>query len=160
MSEVSHPTGRRGDDDPFAPFVPRRGRIVAISLAVAAIALFTFIGVFIPATAIHDFKVFDRILFASIGWVLAALFFRYATIKAVPTRDGLTVRNLFLTRTVTWPQIMEVQFGHGMPWPTLELNDADTLAVMAIQRSDGPRSIQESARLSALVKGLGEARGH
>ena len=55
---------------------------------------------------------------------------------------------------------MEVQFGHGMPWPTLELNDADTLAVMAIQRSDGPRSIQESARLNALVKGLGEARGH
>ena len=152
--------GQPSADDPFAPFVPRRGRAVAIGLAVAAIALFTFIGIFIPATAIHDFKVFDRILFASIGWVLAALFFRYATIKAVPTRDGLTVRNLFLTRTVTWPQIMEVQFGHGMPWPTLELTDADTLAVMAIQRSDGRRSIQESARLIALVKGLGEARGH
>ncbi len=29
---------------------------------------------------------------------------------------------------------------------------------MAIQRSDGRRSLQESARLNALVTGLGEAR--
>lgn len=133
MSEVSHPTGRQGDDDPFAPFVPRRSRIVAISLAVAAIALFTFIGVFIPATAIHDFQIFDRVLFASIGWILAALFFRYATIKAVPTREGLTVRNLFLTRTVTWPQVMGFSSGRGClgrplnsttltPWPSWRSN--------------------------------------
>jgi len=46
-----------------------------------------------------------------------------------------------------------------MPWPTLELNDTDTLAVMAIQRSDGPRSLAEAARLNALIQGLGEARG-
>ena len=148
------------DSDPFAPFVPRRGRLVAIGLAIAAISLFTFIGVFIPATAIHAFQVFDRVLFAGIGWVLAAVFYRFASIKAIPTREGLTVRNLFLTRTVTWPQVVGVQFGQGMPWPTLELNDTETLAVMAIQRSDGPRSLQESARLNALITGLGEARGH
>jgi hypothetical protein len=52
-----------------------------------------------------------------------------------------------------------IEFGQGMPWPTLELNDTDTLAVMAIQRSDGPRSLAEAARLNALIQGLGEARG-
>jgi len=158
IPSVGRSSAAGSPDDPFAPFVPRRGRMVAIGLAVAAIGLFTAIGFVIPATPIHDFKLFDRILFAGIGWALAALFFRYATIKAVPTREGLRVRNLFLTRIVTWPQVVGIQFGHGMPWPTLELNDTETLAVMAIQRSDGKRSITESARLHALVTALGEAR--
>ena len=78
--------------------------------------------------------------------------------KAIPNREGLVVRNLFTTTHVTWPQVVAMQFGGGMPWPTLELNDTETLAVMAIQRSDGARSVQEARRLSALVKGLGEAR--
>ena len=70
----------------------------------------------------------------------------------------MRVRNLFLTTTVTWPQVVGMQFGDGMPWPTLELNDTETLAVMAIQRSDGPRSVQEASRLNALVTALGEAQ--
>lgn len=146
------------DPDPFEVFRPRRGRLVAIGLAVAAIAVFTFVGVFINASQIHDFQVTDRVLMMSIGWLLAALFFRYATIRAVPTREGLTVRNLFTTRRVTWPQVVAMQFGGGMPWPTLELNDTETLAVMAIQRSDGPWSIEQARRLNALIQGLGEAR--
>ncbi len=146
------------EQDPFAVFRPKRGRVVAITLAIAAIVIFTFIGVFINASRIHDFQVSDRVLLASIGWILAALFWRYATIRAVPTREGLTVRNLFTTTRVTWPQVVAMQFGGGMPWPTLELNDTETLAVMAIQRSDGPRSVEEARRLYALVKGLGEAR--
>ena len=146
------------EQDPFAVFRPKRGRLVAITLAFAAVVIFTFIGVFINASRIHDFQVSDRVLLASIGWILAALFWRYATIRAVPTREGLTVRNLFTTTRVTWPQVVAMQFGGGMPWPTLELNDTETLAVMAIQRSDGPRSVEEARRLYALVKGLGEAR--
>ncbi len=146
------------ETDPFAAFQPRRGRAVAIVLAVAAILLFTVIGATMKATVVRNFQIYDRILFASIGWVLALLFYRYATIKATPTREGLVVRNLFLTRKVSWPQVVGIQFGQGMPWPTLELNDTDTLAVMAIQRSDGTRSVQEAARLNALIQGLGEAR--
>jgi len=159
MAQAGRAGAEPDGQDPFAVFRPRRGRFVAITLAVAAICIFTFIGIFIQATVIHDFQVSDRILFASIGWILAALFYRYASIKATPSPEGLTVRNLFLTRTVTWPQVVGIEFGQGMPWPTLELNDTDTLAVMAIQRSDGPRSLAEAARLNALIQGLGEARG-
>ena len=91
--------------NPFEVFRPRRGRYVAIGLMVAVITIFTFIGFFIEATKTHDFKPIDRVFFASIGWVLAVLFWRYATIKAIPDRNGLIVRNLFTTRTVTWPQV-------------------------------------------------------
>ena len=144
-------------DDPFAVFRPRRGRIVAIALAVAAILVFGFVAMFIVDTAAVHWGVVDRFFLASVGWLLAAVFFRYATIRAVPTREGLLVRNLFTSRRLVWAQILSVQFGLGMPWPTLELDDFDTVAVMAIQRADGKRSEVEASRLAALVQALGEA---
>ena len=55
----------------------------------------------------------------------------------MPDGAGLTVRNLMLTRTVTWDEVIEVRFPDGAPWVTLELDDGDELAVMAIQRADG-----------------------
>jgi hypothetical protein len=146
------------DQDPFRPFQPRRGRLVATVLAVLAIVIFTLAGALTPATPSHDFHVPDRIFFAAIGWAMALLFWRYATIKAIPSPEGLLVRNLFTTRRVTWPEVVGVQFGHGMPWPSLELNDTETLAVMAVQRSDGASSVAEAQRLAALVQALGEAR--
>jgi hypothetical protein len=147
-------------DDPFAVFRPRRGRIVATVLAVAAIAVFGFVAAFVASTPATQWTPTDRIALASVGWLLAAVFWRYATIRAVPTREGLVVRNLFTTRRLVWAQIVQVQFGLGMPWPTLELDDFDTVAVMAIQRADGQRSQAEASRLAALVKALGEDSEH
>jgi hypothetical protein len=77
---------------------------------------------------------------------------RYATIRAVPTREGLTVRNLVLTRQLEWAQIVRVQFGGGAPWVSLDLDDTDTVAVMAIQKADGAFGRAEAGRLSALVQ--------
>lgn len=150
--------GSSASDDPFRDFTSRRGKAVATALAIVAVVLFTMIGAFIPDTGITQWRVADRIMLASIGYVLAAFFWRYATIKAVPSRTSLRVRNLFTTREVEWTQIVGLQFGGGMPWVQLELNDTDTVAVMAIQRADGPRADAEASRLAALVTGLGEAR--
>ena len=37
------------------------------------------------------------------------------------------------------------------------MSDTDTVAVMGIQRADGPRSVAEASRLAALIQALGEA---
>ncbi len=145
-------------NDPFAVFRPTRGRVVASVLAVAAIVVFGLVGLLVSDTPVTRWTPVDRLLLASIGWGMALMFLRYATIKAVPTREQLLVRNLFRTRRLEWAQIVSVSFGMGMPWPTLELDDFDTVAVMAIQRADGRRSEAEAARLAALVRALGEAR--
>ena len=43
-----------------------------------------------------------------------------------------------------------------MPWVTLDLADADTVAVMAIQKADGPSAQDEAQRLAQLVANFGE----
>ena len=89
---------------------------------------------------------------------IAFLAWRYASIRAVPSRAGLVVRNLVLTRTLEWPEVVGIQFGGGEPWVTLDLEDGDTVAVMAIQKADGPLAGREASRLAALVQAFGEAR--
>ena len=56
-----------------------------------------------------------------------------------------------MTRRVTWDEVVEVRFPEGAPWVTLELDDSDDLAVMAIQRADGDRARGEARRLARLV---------
>lgn len=127
----------------------------------AALSLVVFVGlaVLLPRNAgLTTWQGGDRVLLVGIGVLLAAGCWRYASIRAVPSAEGLVVRNLALTRRVDWAQVIAVQFGGGAPWVTLELDDTDTLAVMAIQRADGVGAEQEAVRLAALVRDLGEAR--
>ena len=144
--------------DPFRPFVSRRARLVATVMGVAAVVLFGAMAVLLPANAgLTTWQGGDRVLVALIGVLIAVACWRYASIRAVPTPEGLMVRNLVVTRRVDWAQVIGVQFGGGAPWVTLELDDTDTVAVMAIQRADGAEAEQEAVRLAGLVRDLGEA---
>jgi hypothetical protein len=157
---VSDPTAPTGEPaaDAYRPFVSRRARVVAASMGVLALLVFGGLAVLLPTNAgLTTWQGGDRVLVALIGMLIALGCWRYAGIRAVPTPDGLLVRNLVVTRQVAWAQIIGVQFGGGAPWVTLELDDTDTIAVMAIQRADGEQAEQEAVRLAGLVRDLGEA---
>ncbi len=132
-----------------APFVPRRGRTVAIWVGAAALVVFGLLGLFLPGG--EKWGLGDRLSVAAIGVLIAALMSRYATIRAVPHEKGLWIRNLAGPEVIAWELVESVRFGQGMPWVRLELADGDEIAVMAIQRSDGPRAIAEAQRLADLV---------
>ena len=122
---------------PEAPFRPRRGRVLPLVMGAVAVVVCAVVAV---------------------GMGSAAFLGRYASIRAVPDDVGLTVRNLMLTRRVTWDEVLEVRFPDGAPWVTLELDDTDEVAVMAIQRADGDLARAESRRLAAIVARHWDAR--
>ncbi len=138
--------GRRGEGTD-APFVPRRGRLVATVLAVLTLVIFLLVAIFVP----ERFHLVDRLGFFLIGLGVAGLLSRYMTIRAVPRADGLLVRNLGPQQVVPWEDIEAVRFSDGMPWVRLDLADGDDMAVMAIQRADGSGSLAQAQRLSDLV---------
>ncbi|HET7823437.1 MAG TPA: PH domain-containing protein [Ornithinibacter sp.] len=143
--------------DPEAPFRPRRGRVLPLVMAGVAVVVCTVVAIGMGAGGV--WQVGDQLALVGLGLALAAFLGRYASIKAVPDGDGLTVRNLMLTRTVTWDEIIEVRFPDGAPWVTVELDDGDELAVMAIQRADGQLARDEALRLARLVDRRWNARG-
>lgn len=139
----------------FATFRPRRGRVVSGAFAVLSVVVFGLIAVLLPGLeAGGQWRLGDRLFFAGVGLSIAALMWRYATIRAIPTRESLTIRNLFTTRTVEWQRVVDLRFGGGDPWVTIELDDTDTVAVMAVQKADGPYGRAEASRLAALIQAL------
>jgi len=123
-------------------------------MAVLSLLIFAGGALSLPQTAplSAGWGVLDRLLLASCGVIVSALLWRYASIRAVPSTQGLVIRNLVTTRTLEWAQIVRVLFGGGAPWVSVDLDDTDTVAVMAIQKADGAFGRAEAARLSALVQ--------
>jgi Bacterial PH domain len=123
-------------------------------MSVLSLVIFTGVAVSMPSgdPGLGGWGILDRALLICCGLALAAALWRFASIRAVPSATGLVVRNLITTRTMEWTQIVRVQFGGGAPWVSVDLDDTDTVAVMAIQRADGALGRAEAARLSALVQ--------
>lgn len=140
--------------DPYAVMRPQRGRLVALVLAVVVFLTFTFAAITVPGPEVQkgDWSISDRLMIFLLGAAAAWFIWRFAAIKAVPSEDGIVVRNLLITRQLSWPQIVRMQFGGAAPWAHLDLLDADTVAVMAIQKADGAYGRALAARLAALVQ--------
>lgn len=90
------------------------------------------------------------------GIVLIALaicwfLYRQATVAALPDAEGLTVRNLLVTRRLLWAEIVSVRFGPDRPWGYLDLADGESVPVMALQQADGERGRLLARRLATLV---------
>jgi hypothetical protein len=141
---------------PEAPFRPRRGRVLPLAMAAVAVVVCTVVALGMGAAG--EWAVGDQLALVGLGLGIAAFLGRYASIRAVPDAAGLTVRNLMLTRRVSWDEVLEVRFPDGAPWVTLELDDTDELAVMAIQRADGRLARDEALRLARIVERHWNAR--
>lgn len=133
-------------DELSAPFRPRLARVVTLALAVLVLASTVAIML-----AMSVLSTGDRIGFALVGGLIVWFLWRQASVVAKVDDDGLTVRNLLFTRRLEWAEIVSVRFGSGRPWVQLDLSDGDTIAVMGIQRADGPFADGEARRLATLV---------
>ncbi|WP_377642885.1 PH domain-containing protein [Oryzobacter terrae] len=142
-------TDRVAPHAPDAPFRPRRGRVMPLVMAVVALTVCVVSAVLLGRG--REWGPADQVALVGFGAAIAAFLLRYATIRAVPDADGLTVRNLVVTRRVSWAEVADVRFDDGAPWVTLDLVDDDELAVMAIQRADGESGRAEARRLGSLV---------
>ncbi len=133
------------------PFRPRAARRVSLVLGVLTAVGAAVIMVFVPQMPGVTFGPADEVGTFLLALAILWLLWRQGGVRAVPDERGLTVRNFIYTRFVEWSEIVAVNFGAGSPWVQLDLSDGGTLAVMAIQRADGARGVEESRRLATVV---------
>ena len=133
-------------DKQYAPFRPRLARIVTAVMAVVVI-----VGTVVVMVSIPELGPADQIGFALLGLLIVWFCWRQFSVAAIPSADGLVVRNLMITTRLQWAEVVSVRFGSGRPWVQLDLADGDTLAVMGVQRADGERANAEARRMATLV---------
>jgi hypothetical protein len=146
--------GSQAPDVPRLPVTwrPFRARVVAYTLAAAAVTVATVVAVILPADGPNAFALADRVAFVGVAVVVAAMLSRLARPRLVADEAGLTVVNLFRTRRLVWAEVVRVTFRPGDPWVILELDDGETtLAAMGIQASDGPAARVRAGQLRALL---------
>ena len=141
--------------DPYAVFRARRGRQFALGCAAAQLAVFVVLSVVLPLTGPGGWAVSDSVMLIVLALLIAWALGRYAALRATPSPSGLVVRNIIVTTTLEWSQVVGVRFTGGDPWLYLDLASGDDVAVMAIQKSDGAFARQEAGRMAALLQAHG-----
>ncbi|MFC0674291.1 PH domain-containing protein [Brachybacterium hainanense] len=149
---MSTPTPSEPDDE--APIVirPRLARKVGYGVGVLLLGASIAIAILITT-----FDLPNRILFVLFGLGIFWFCHREASVHLTATREGVEVRNLMTRTRLEWAEIIGVSFPKGDPWAHLDLADGHTLAVMALQRSDGEHGLAQARHLVELIHDRGEA---
>ena len=149
---------RPGDAQLFAPFRPRGARVVGQTLAVTIVAGAAFVLLASPGHPGVGYDPLNTVALCLVAGFAVWLLWRHAGVLALVSPEGVVVRNLVRTRALEWAQIEAVRLAQGQSWVTLDLTDGTTLAVMAVQSSDGAFGRSEARRLATLVERYGEAQ--
>ena len=135
-----------------AAFRPRRARVVGLAFAVGILVVMIGMSIALSFSPQSGWTGQDTVSAVVFAVLLAAVLVRLVAVRARVTPTGLEVRNVVFTRQVEWGAVVAVRFGGADPWLTLDLDDGENLAVMAVQRADGDFARDEALRLARVVE--------
>ena len=141
------------DTPPSVSARPRKARIVCWIAAPVVLAVFALI-----TTGLHGrtgdgpgtFQRGDQIAMLLLGVVAAAGVLMFTRPRVDADIDKVRVRNIMGSFEVPWEVVRGVTFGRGAPWLTLDLQDDDVVAVMAVQAADKDYAVRAAKGLRAL----------
>jgi Bacterial PH domain len=131
---------------------PVRLRRVAAVAATIVVATFVVIAVLLGSTSSEGvvFGVGDQVAMVLLGLFVAGGILLLARPSLVADERGLRIRNILVSHEIPWEVVRAVAFRDGSPWATLELADDDQVALLAVQASDGERSVAAVRALRTL----------
>src|SRR6266542_801471 len=97
------------------------------------------------------FQAGDQIAMVGLGVLgaLAILLFTRPRVEA--DSRGIRVRNVSGSYDLPWGVVRAVRFNRGAPWATLDLEDDDVVAVMAVQAADKEYAVEAVRGLRTLL---------
>jgi hypothetical protein len=139
---------------------PRRVRVVCWILALAVLAM-SLAG----ATAVHGvtdggkgtFQRGDQAALIALGVLLALGILAFTRPRVTADARHVVIRNVVGGYDLPWAVVRAVRFDRGSPWVTLDLQDDDVVAVMAIQAADKEYALARVRELRALFTAYQEA---
>jgi hypothetical protein len=131
---------------------PRAVRMVAYGLGVLIVATMAVLAAILPG----DWRIMDRLLLVGLGVAIAAGLHLIARPRLVAADGGVTVVNGIRTHVLSWAEVVDIRMPVGEPWPSVDLSDGTTLAVMGIQSADGELALRNLEEFRSLLHDRGE----
>jgi hypothetical protein len=134
---------------------PRRLLVVCRLAGAALLVVFAVVAYLLPRGTAggEQFGLADQIAFFLIGVLLAAAVLQFTRVRVVADDSGVRVRNYVGEKFVPWQVVAGVRLDDGSPWASLDLQDDDTIALLAVQANDGARAVDAVLALRELLAG-------
>lgn len=129
---------------------PKRVRVVCAIAAACVFVLFSVIGTALTEVGEGGFKRGDQIAMIGLGVVFAAGILAIGRPYVTANESGIRVRNIIGGYELPWQVIRKVSFDRGRPWLSLELENDDTVSVLAVQAVDKEHAVEAVRRLRSL----------
>ena len=127
---------------------------VAWLLAVLVVAVFSVVATTLRGPTDSGSSVFqpgDQAAMIALG-VLAALgILMFTRPRVEADLRGIRIRNVIGAYELPWNVVRSIEFRRGSPWASLELQDDDVVAIMAVQAADKAYAVAAVRRLRALL---------
>ena len=133
---------------------PRRLTRVCWATAVLVVVVFGVVATALRGGPEGDaqFQLADQIAMFVLGLLIAGGVLSFTRARVVADETGVRVRNVAGERHLPWQVIAAVRLDEGAPWASLDLQDDDTVALLAVQANDGDRAVDAVVTLRRLLR--------
>lgn len=137
---------------PTVSVVPRRMRILCglAAAVVVGLALVVALSLKSSSTGVVEFRTDDQIAIFGLGLALGAAIMALGRSRVDADADGIRVRNVVVRHELPWTAVRSVSFARTSSWATLQLENDDEIALLAVQAGDKERAVRAVDGLRAL----------
>jgi Bacterial PH domain len=151
--------GGQQTQGPVLSYRPHTVRVVCWVLAIVVVIFFAVVATLLTGPTDSGKGVFetsDQIAMIVLGVLGALAILAFTRPRVTADADRVKIRNVIGGYDLPWGVVRAVRFDRGNPWVTLELEDDDVVAVMAIQAVDKDSAVAAARTLRTL---LNQSRG-
>jgi hypothetical protein len=133
---------------------PQRATKIAWVLAVIVLVVFTAVGTGLRGATDSGKGVVqagDQLAMVGLGVLGALGILLFTRPRVEADARGIRIRNVLGGYDLPWEVVRSVQFNRGAPWASLELQDDEVVAVMAVQAADKAYAVAAVRSLRALL---------
>lgn len=132
---------------------PRRLLLVCRAAGVILLGVFAVVAYLLPRGSAggQRFGLGDQLAFFGIGVLLAWAVLQFTRVRVEADEAGVRVRNYVGEKFVPWQVVAGVRLDDASPWASLDLQDDDTIALLAVQANDGSRAVDAVVALRRLL---------
>ena len=134
---------------------PRRIRRVCWVLAPLIVIFFVVLSTLLTGDfgggSMGVFRSGDQIAMIILGFLAAGAVLIFTRPKVVADEHHIHVQNVFGRHDLPWEVVRGITFERGNSWVSLDLEDDETLAVMAVQATDKEHAVEGVRALRALL---------
>lgn len=132
---------------------PRRLLWVCTLMSTLVVGAFAIIAVLLKeSTAGTAFRTEDQFAMMGLGLLIAAGVMSLTRPRVYADEERIKVRNIVVSHDLRWQVVDRISFPDGAPWPSLELHDDETVAVLAIQAVDKEHAVEAVQGLRDLLE--------